>query len=477
MHGFTLRAPAGLIAHRLFVALLLLFFLGLSVQYSHKVLANRSAITRWEPQLLSLEAGEDISGRYSYPNPPMMAVLLYPLAKLGQLHPLAAALTWFYLKVALTLLVFRWVFRLVAEAGRPFPAWAQALTVLLSIRPIVGDLQHGNVNLFILFLVVAALTAFSRKRDFLAGLVLALAIACKLTPALFIPYFLWKRAWRCLAGCVVGVILFLCPGVVPGGLLGFEENQQQLTSWYREIVCPYLIDNKVDAKYSNQSLVGVVFRLTTHTPSFAKFNFDEDRWEPVAFANVVNLEPGQARWIVQACQVLFVSLVLWRCRAPLAARGGWRLSVEFGVVLIGMLLFSERTWKHHCVTLVLPFAVLCYYLAVEGRRSKRNWIIAALVVTTLLLSTTSTELLENFGRQAQVYGAYLGAFLILLTALAIILPRQVEHTAPNITPNGTRVAVSYRRGKSSEGERFRSFRGVGREALESTMPVEEEVLS
>src|SRR5437588_6862002 len=238
MHAFSLRAP--LLGQRVFVFLLLLFFLGLSVQYSHKALANRSAIVRWQPQLMSLEAGEDISGRYAYPNPPMMAVLLYPLAKLGQLHPLAAALTWFYLKVGMTLLVFRWVFRLVADAGRPFPPWAQALTVLLSIRPVVGDLQHGNVNLFVLFLVVAALASFANRRDFLAGLLLALAVACKLTPALFIPYFLWKRAWRCLAGCAAGLILFLVPGVVPGVLLGFEDNQQQLASWYREMVRPYL---------------------------------------------------------------------------------------------------------------------------------------------------------------------------------------------------------------------------------------------
>src|SRR5262249_33546372 len=179
----------------------------------------RSAIVRWQPQLIGLEAGEDISDRYAYPNPPMMAVFLMPLAKLGQLHPLAAALSWFYLKVALTLLVFRWVFRLVADAGRPFPAWAKALTVLLSIRPVVGDLQHGNVNLFVLFLIAVALVCFSRKRDFAAGLLLALAVACKLTPVLFIPYFLWKRAWRCLAGCAAGLVLFLYPGVVPGAVL------------------------------------------------------------------------------------------------------------------------------------------------------------------------------------------------------------------------------------------------------------------
>jgi hypothetical protein len=418
MHGISFRPSA--LGQRGFVALLLLFFLGLSLQYSHKAIANRSAIVRWQPQLMGLEAGEDISGRYNYPNPPMMAVLLYPIAKLGQLNALAAALTWFYLKVAMTLLVFRWVFRLVADAGRPFPPWAQALTVLLSIRPIVGDLQHGNVNLFILFLVAAALNAFSHRRDFLAGMLLALSIACKLTPALFVPYFLWKRAWGCLAGCAAGMFLFLCPGVVPGALLGFEENRNQLASWYGEMVRPYVVENRVQAKHSNQSLVGLVYRLTTHTPSWSEYDAAEDRYVPLAYDNFLSLTPDGAKAIVLGCEALFAALVMWRCRAPLEPRRGWRISAEFAVVILGMLLFSERTWKHHCVTLVLPVAVLVYYLAVEARGRVKRWLVGALGAVTLLLSTTSTELLEGFAKQAQVYGAYVAAFLVLLAALALL---------------------------------------------------------
>jgi hypothetical protein len=248
---------------------------------------------------------------------------------------------------------------------------------------------------------------------------------------------LWKRAWRCLAGCVAGVILFLYPGVVPGALLGFEENQQQMTSWYRVMVRPYVVENKVEAGHSNQSLVGLVFRLTTHTPSFAEYDFATDRYVPLAYANVASLTPAEAKGIILACEVLFAGLVLWRCRAPLAVRQGWRLYAEFAVVLLGMLLFSERTWKHHCVTLVLPFAVLCYYLAVEAQWGVRIWLIAALVVTTLLLATTSTGLLEESAKQAQVYGAYVFAFLVLLAGLFLILSR---HRGETVVPQALPLA-------------------------------------
>src|SRR5262249_40121871 len=154
---------------------------------------------------------EDLSRKYNYPNPPIMAIILEPLVNLRSPW---GALLWFYLKVGMTLVCFQWVFRMIETPERPFPTWAKVLTVLLSLRTIMSDLTHGNVNLFILFLVVGFLYAFHRGRGFLSGNILALAIACKVTPALFLPYLLWKKAWRAAAGGAMGLVLFLL--VVPG---------------------------------------------------------------------------------------------------------------------------------------------------------------------------------------------------------------------------------------------------------------------
>src|SRR5262249_22601409 len=153
-----------------------------------------------------LDRHENIYDVYVYPNPPIMALLLKPLTDIEP--PFAGALLWYYLKVGMALASLYWVFRLVEGNGPAFPPWAKALVVLLSLRPIMGDLIHGNVNLFILFLVVAGLYAFHRGRQASGGLLIALAIACKVTPALFVPYLVWKRAWRALAGCGVGLFLF-----------------------------------------------------------------------------------------------------------------------------------------------------------------------------------------------------------------------------------------------------------------------------
>jgi hypothetical protein len=448
MKTLSLPLSRRLSAERGFVLILVLFFMALSIQYGWKAWHNRSAFERWQPQISELGSGVDIAGRYNYPNPPVMALLLYPLARIPDLlqglglprqsASAFAALCWFYIKAGLTLLVLRWVFRLVEEAGRPFPLRARCVTVLLALRPIMSDLQHGNVNLFILFLIVAALTAYHRKRDWLAGVVLGLAIACKLTPALFVPYLVWKRSWKALIGCAAGLVLFLWPGLAPALVMGWDRNQQHLVSWYYDMVHPFVIEGKVTSEHNNQSLPGLVARLATHSPSFS--TYVNNQYTPTHYDNVLDLRPEAARWLVKGCMGLFALLVVWICRTPTTPREGWRLSAEFSIVLLGMLLFSERTWKHHCVTLVLPFAVICYYAATcSPGRGLRAYLIGSLAAVALLMATTSVtvqdgaldrgRLFQVFAKQAQVYGAFVLAYFVLLAALVALL-RQPTRGAP-----------------------------------------------
>jgi alpha-1,2-mannosyltransferase len=415
--------------------LLLLVFVFAAVKYSSKATEHRSAILRWQPQIKQMANGVDISYRYNYPNPPVMAVLLYPLV---QLPPFWVAFLWFGLKVGMTLLAFFWVFRLIETPDRPFPFWARAAAVLLSLRPIMSDLDHGNVNLFILFLVIACLTAYRFRHDLLAGGILALAIACKVTPALFLPYFLWKRSWRVLSGCTLGLTLFLWPGFVPALFLGTEHNQNQLASWYRVMVHPFVVEGKVTSEHNNQSLPGTIARLTTASPSFSTWINNNRDYLPTHYHNLLSLKPAHARWIVKGVMALFALLIVFTCRTPTKSvpgerpvpqRRGWPLAAEFGLILLGMLLFSERTWKHHCVTLMVPFAVLCYYLAVcQPARGMRVYLIGTLVAAALLMASTSSvigdrgkDLPHQLHKLTQVYGAWTLANLILVGALGVLL--------------------------------------------------------
>ncbi|MFO0970319.1 MAG: glycosyltransferase family 87 protein, partial [Gemmataceae bacterium] len=351
MNASTLPATT-LFRQRWFLAGLSLFFVAITLLYVLKVHSGHSlsAILRWQPQIREIDDGVNIWAKYGYPNPPIMVLLLKPIA---DLPPALCSMTWLLLKALMAVLSIHWVFSMLERADRPFPLWAKLLAVLLVLRPIQGDLMHGNVNLFILFLVVGALYAFCRGRDTLAGLTLALAIACKVTPALFLPYFVWKRSWRLLGACAGGMIVFLW--FVPSLYLGWRQNQQGLTSWYDNMIVPFVVKGEVTPEHQNQSLPGLAVRLLTPTPSFTEFN--GERYVPVEYHNFANLDPVLVRWGIKAVMAAFGLVILLVCRTPAADRSHWRLWAEFSLIALGMLLFSERTWKHHCVTLLLPIAV------------------------------------------------------------------------------------------------------------------------
>ncbi|MBN9517987.1 DUF2029 domain-containing protein [bacterium] len=465
---FAIRLPSAPAARvRLaFVLALAVLVVGMSVKYAAKASKpgddgrqTRSAFLRWRAMIHEAFAGTNVYvGVHEYPNPPVMAVVLKPFA---DLPPLAGALAWFYAKVLMAALACVWVFRLglrdsgtqgLRDSGTaqppsppvsqspsspvpqsPSPSvpqslsdWAKGLAVLLSLQPLLGDLSHNNVNIFILFLVAACLELYRRGRDTGAGLVLGLAIACKVTPLLFVAYFGWKRSWRVLAAAAAGLVLWLA--LVPGAVFGFERNAELLTDWYKLMVRPALVENRVTSEHPNQSIPGVVYRLLTQSPSF--LDYPDNIPTPAAFHNFTDIGTANARRLVQGCLVAFGLVVVGLCRAPRGERGGPYFAAECALIVLGMLLFSERTWKHHAVTLVLPFAVLTTWLfaADTGKGARRA--LAIVLAAVALLTTVPGALSEDAADLAMVYGTHTAAFLLLTGAVTARLVTLRPRPAP-----------------------------------------------
>ena len=216
---------------------LLVFFVVIHAQYAlklaHSENGTRSAFLRWRTQLQDLDEGVNVWDKYAYPNPPIMALILKPFF---ELPPILGASLWFVCKALLALAAILGVFSLLDVPARPFPLSGKILAIAMTLRPMEGDLVHGNVNLLILFLIVGALIAFQRRHDGLAGVLLGLSIACKLTPALFLFYFLWKRAWTTLLGAAAGLVVFVL--LIPALCFGWSNNLQYLRSWHNQMIAP-----------------------------------------------------------------------------------------------------------------------------------------------------------------------------------------------------------------------------------------------
>ncbi len=411
----------------------------LAAQHARKVRQNRSAFVRWRTQIQQLVRGEanvyagemevgdddNSDGRPSpYPNPPLMAVILYPLAAMPKE---VGAICWFALKVVMTGFALRWSLKLAAGRGERVPVWAAAVGLVLSFRMILSDLQHGNVNILICFLIVAGLWAFARGSDLGCGLLIALATTLKVTPALFIPYFAYKRQWRVVAWSLAGLALFFL--VVPGVVLGFRYNLEMNRAWFAAMIEPYVMRGVVETMQINQSVPGLLHRWLTDSLGI---KFSDGVYTRV---NVASLDPPVVGWIVKAVTLAILLWLAWVCRTPVREndRRDWRLACEYGLVLLAMLFISERSWKHHYVVMVLPIACVAASAALPDRpgHSRRFsvFLLSMLGLAMLLMMSTSKEMTGwmaadgNGHKWAQAYNTFMWAGVAVFVAVSAILIR------------------------------------------------------
>ncbi len=409
------------------------------IAYAHKASEDRSAFIRWRYQVLQLmDQGRNIYDREMYPNPPVMPITLYPLMVLP---PLMGAVSFFLIKVGLALVSARMVARMVREQGWPISWWCYVAVAVMSLRPILSDLQHGNINILILFLVVAALDAWTRGRDWLGGAALGLAITCKVTPALFLPYFLYKRSWKMLVATSVAIFVFMF--VVPTIVLGPDLASRCLGSWWHRIISPYVSGGVVGDLEINQSMVGVLNRLMVldETPG---------RYGSQLKLNVVNWDPKFVARIVKVLSIGVVGLMFLLTRTRTDRRDDPRLLGEFSLVVLTMLFVSERSWKHHYVTLLLPLTYLTYRLfRPDIPRRDKKIILASLVAAMVLIATTSSEIGGWFAdgkghKVAQFYGMYFWAGVVLFgaTAWRVVVEGRWPSSSPSLVAQSAHVAVS-----------------------------------
>lgn len=398
---------------------------------------GRSAINRWRPVVRELWAGVDIYQVRAFPTPPIMAILLTPFCSLDGKGAMTA---WFVFKVACATLAIVWTMGFVGrrpgavglkretstgnrelsqarQEPKDVSTVAGMVGLVLAVRPILGDLQHGNVNLWILFLVVASIVAFRAGRDVVAGWLLSLAVACKLTPALVVMYFAWKREWKIVVSSVVGLVVWFL--LVPASFLGWQRNLALLDHWAEVMVWPYVAQGQVDTEQVNQSAPALLHRLLTDRTAI-----EADDGESEVRIALATLDPTAVHFLWKLLAGSLLIGLAWICRKQLWDRTDPRWMHELGLVFLAMLLFSERSWKHHFVWL-LPIGVVLAAAAVELWRAKQAvaagaiWgLLAAAFLFMLATSPDAMEPLLGFraAKYIQAWGAYVWAAFALASA-------------------------------------------------------------
>ncbi len=109
-----------------------------------------------------LYAREEAGVAEAFPTLPTTALALWPFL---QLDDVPAGVRWAGLKFALAWWMLATCCRMAAGQGRTFPPWALAALLLLCGRVLLSHMAHGNVNMLVAALVVAAGRAWQLGKE------------------------------------------------------------------------------------------------------------------------------------------------------------------------------------------------------------------------------------------------------------------------------------------------------------------------
>jgi alpha-1,2-mannosyltransferase len=276
------------------------------------------------------------------------------------------------------------------------PAWlrrgwlAAALVApaVIYLEPIRANFDFGQINVVLMTLVIA--DCVPRRTPWPRGILLGVAIALKLTPAVFLLYFLLRRDTRAL-------IVTAASGVV-ATLVGFVFAWRDSLEYWTETVRN--TDRIGTATLNtNQNIAGALARL--------------------------GLGEGERfiLWTVACFAVL--GLTIWAARRAL--RAGESVLALICVAMFGLVV-SPVSWSHHWVW-ALPTVIVCSVLA---WRHRDRWLgavtaagVALMVCTPITLMPEHHETTAPLWRQL-VGGSYLWWALAVIVVAGTVSTRTID---------------------------------------------------
>lgn len=318
--------------------------------------------------------------------PPLAAIVFSPFAWLG-LDGASIAITVITLVL---LLLSTWIVltRLDVWANSALtrePAWLRrcwlsagivALSVIY-LEPIIANFAFGQINVVLMTLVIA--DCVPRRTPWPRGLLLGVAIALKLTPAVFLLYFVLRRDVR---ATVTAVVTFIAAGVV-GFVFAWQDSVEYWTTTVRHT-------DRIGsaALNTNQNIAGSLARLELgHSTHFLL-------WTTACFA--------------------VLGLTIWAARRALTAD---EPTLALICVALFGLMVSPVSWSHHWVW-ALPTVVVTLVLAYQRHNV---WLAVVSAVGVALMVWIPLELMPKHHEETASWWRQLLGMSYVWWALAVLV--------------------------------------------------------
>ena len=337
--------------------------------------------------------------------PPLAAVLFSPFALLSlEGASIAITLTTLLLLIVATAILLTrldvWPDPSVGRSTVTLePAWlrrcwlaaAIVAPAVICFEPIRSNFDFGQINVVLMTLVIA--DCVPRKTPWPRGMLLGIAIALKLTPAVFLLYFVLRRDTRAL--------IVTTASAVVATLAGFAFTwRDSLEYWMHTVRNTDRIGTAT--LNTNQNIAGTLARLGLS--------------ESVRFA----------LWTVACFAVLFVTI--WAARRVLKA--GQPVLALICVAMFGLVV-SPVSWSHHWVW-VLPTVLVTGIVTYRQRHAALAVISAAGIA--LMVWTPIPLMPEHQETEASLWRQLAGCSYVWW-AIAVIIVAGTVSLRPALRSN------------------------------------------
>lgn len=330
--------------------------------------------------------------------PPLAAIVFCPFA---WMHMPAASVA--ITALTLVLLVVSTVIVLTrldvwsASAVLPGPAWlrrwwlavvaAAAATVWL--EPISSNFAFGQINVVLMTLVIA--DCVPSRTPWPRGLLLGVGMALKLTPAVFLLYFLLRRDHR----AALTALASFAGATLLGFVLAWNDSWEYWT------------------------------HTVHHTDRIGSASLNTDQNIAGALARLgLGQQERFLLWV--AASLLVLAATVWAMRRVL--RAGKPTLALVCVALFGLVV-SPVSWSHHWVW-VLPAVLVT---AVLGWRRRNALLMVVSAVGVALMRWTPIDLLPKHHEASAVWWRQLAGMSYVWWALAVIVAAGVTVTARGVS--------------------------------------------
>jgi len=345
------------------------------------------------------------AGKYDFMYPPPCALFLAGASLLGQ-----GALIFFLVAINSAAWFYSAKLSAILAKGDECTTdpWFYLIPSLLVIVYIWSSYHLGQPNLVLLALILGAFVALRAKREIIAGVLIAVASAIKAFPVLAIVYLINRGYWKAAAS--LGVTLAFLLLILPAPFRGFERTWRDLEKWsagmlkYSEVT----VGQRPMRSYTwkNQSLVGVTNRLLRHVDADAASAPHQSVY--VDFANV-NFRVVNAIIVSVALALGILFMAAMPQRSMRTAESD---AIEFGLLLLLMLMVTPLSFGYFYSWLMLPFAVITSRVLAGKSSALLWWSLPAVALLALGIP---------FSRGAQLYGNTFFVALLLFIGLSIEL--------------------------------------------------------